>query len=274
MDRRTRVKARPLLFAWCAALGLIACQDAGPEAGQECNGGKCDGLGDTSRVDLMPRAPQAPGTISITRDEDDWMCEVIGSRGEIVLLSPTYASRTSALNGSLGIEENGVLPERYVVSQSAAGWTFALRAGNNATIADSEPFASEAQARDAVARTRDLVAGIVQYKAALTDGARFVLSRDGSRWRFDLLDEDGQPVARSQTYARRHDAIGGIESVRANGKQPGRYQILDGPPRFVVKATNGVEIAESASFASLDTAAAAAAATQELLVSERVANPW
>ena len=270
---------RRSLLAASAALALFAsapaCQDAGTDPSQDCNGGKCDSLDETGGVDVMPRAPQAPGTISITRNSDQWLCEVIGTKGEIALLSNEYTSRTSALNGALAIEENGVLPERYVVTQTGAGWSFALRAGNNATIADSEVFASEAQASEAAERTRELIAGIVQYKAALTDGARFELDRDGTRWAFELLDEDGQPVLTSQTYARRHDAIGGIESVRANGKQPGRYQLLDGPPRFVLKAANGQEIAESsATYDTLEAAEAAIAATQALLVSERVANPW
>jgi uncharacterized protein len=269
------MKARRSLLAGCLALALFGCQDAGTDPGQDCNQGKCDGLGDSSTPsDLMPRAPQAPGTISITRNADDWLCEVIGSRGEIVLLSRTYDARTAALNGALAIEENGVLPERYVVSQTGAGWSFVLRAGNNATIAESELYATEAEARAAATEARDLVAGIVQYKTALADGARFELSRDGSQWSFALLDDDGEPRMTSQTYARRHDAITGIESVRVNGKDPARYQLLDGPPRFILKAANGREIAASAPYDTRVAAEAAIAATQTLLVSERVASPW
>jgi uncharacterized protein YegP (UPF0339 family) len=266
--------ARRLLLA-AVFLAPIACQGAGTEDGQDCNGGKCDSLDDTGSTDLMPRAPQAPGTISITRNGDQWLCEVIGSYGEIVLLSQAYSERTSALSGALSIEENGVLPERYLVSQSDAGWSFALRAGNNVTLADSRVFETEAEAVAAAELARDLVAGIVQYKAAVTDGARFELSRDGSSWRFDLLGDDGETVMSSQLYSRRHDAITGVESVRANGKDQARYQVLDSPPRFILKAGNGEEIAESAAtFADLDSVNAAIAQTQTLLVSERVASPW
>ncbi len=265
-----------MLLALGAALGLFACQDAGPDTGQDCNGGKCDSLDDEgSGADLMPRAPVAPGTISITRNDDRWLCELIGPKGTIVMLSRDYDSRASALNGSLAIEENGVLPERYVVAQTDDGWVFSLRAGNNTTIAESGAFATEADARSAIEELRDLVAGIVQYKAALTDGARFDLTRDGSSWAFDLVDEAQQPLLKSQVYSRRLDAITGIESVRANGKDADRYQVLDGPPRFVLEASNGQEIAESGStYASVEDAQAAVAETQALLTSERVANPW
>ena len=267
--------ARKWLLAWCAALQLVACQGAGGDDGQDCNGGKCDDLGEGGGDDLMPAAPQAPGTISITRNDATWLCEVIGSKGEIALLSTSYTSRTSALNGALAIEENGVLPERYVVSQGDAGWSFALRAGNNATIADSAVFASEEEARAAAEATRDLVAGIVQYKAAVTGGARFVLSRDeAGKWRFDLFDEAEAVILSSQLYSRRQDAITGIESVRLNGKETGRYTVLADPPRFIIKAANGEEIAASAAFDSADAAESAVASTRSLLVSERAANPW
>jgi uncharacterized protein YegP (UPF0339 family) len=269
------MKARNSLLAWCAALALLGCQGAGVEDGQDCNGAKCDDLGDTAGNDLMPRAPQAPGTISITRNAEEWLCEVIGSKGEIALLSTEYSSRTSALNGALAIEENGVLPERYVISQSDGGWSFALRAGNNATIADSATFASEEEARAAAEATRELVAGIVQYKAAMTGGARFVLSRDGSSWKFELVDEDAALLLVSQVYSRRQDAITGIESVRVNGKDPARYQLLADPPRYILKAGNGEEIGESGTtFDSAEAAQAAIAETQGLLVSEKAANPW
>lgn len=269
------MKARIVPLAWCAVLALLACQEAGPEGGQDCNGAKCDDLGDSAGNDLMPRAPYAPGTISIARNGEQWLCEVIGSKGEFVLLSTDYSSRTSALNGALGIEENGVLLERYVVSQTDAGWSFALRAGNNATIAQSALFASEEEARAAAEATRDLVAGIVQYKAAMIGGARFVLSRDGSQWRFDLLDEGGATILASQVYSRRQDAITGIESVRVNGKDESKYELLADPPRFILKAANGEEIAESGSaFDNPEAAQSAIADTQALLVSERAANPW
>jgi uncharacterized protein YegP (UPF0339 family) len=267
--------ARKWLLAWCAALGLVACQGAGAEDGQDCNQGKCDGFDEAGGEDLMPRAPAAPGTISITRSGESWLCEVIGPKGEIALLSTEYTSRTSALNGALAIEENGVLPERYLVSQSAAGWTVALRAGNNATIAESQAFASEAEAQAAGDAMRELVAGIVQYKAAMTGGARFVLARDGALWRFELLAEDGDSLLESQDYSRRQDAITGIESVRANGKLADKYVVLADPPRFILKAGNGEEIAASGtSYDSAEAAQAAVAETQALLVSERAANPW
>jgi hypothetical protein len=259
----------------CVALmaGLLGCQEAGTDG--EC-AGKCDDLDDSAAFGkLMPRAPETPGIISISRNEDSWFCEVIGARGDIVLLSEEYTTRASALNGALAIEENGVDEARYQVLEVEGGWGFVLRAGNNVVLADSQVFASEAEGEAAAALARDLVAGIVQYKAAVTSGARFELGRDGSAWDFTLRDADGTPLLVSQTYSRRRDAITGIESVRNNGKDEGRYVVLDSPPRFILKAANGEEIGESSTtFASAEDAQAAVSSLRALLASERVANPW
>ncbi|MEN8160231.1 MAG: DUF1508 domain-containing protein [Myxococcota bacterium] len=63
--------------------------------------------------------------------------------------------------------------------------------------------------------------------------------------------------------------------VRLNGKDDGRYVLLDSPHRFILKAANGVEIAESAeTYGSAAEAEAAITSTRALLSSERVANPW
>lgn len=260
------------LFLCCSLLALVACQDAGIDS-PECEGVRCDTP--TQSVDIMPRAPSTPGTVSITRNQDQWLFEVIGAKGEIVLMSEDYSSKSNALNGILSVEENGVQEARYEVVEDAGNWSFVLRAGNNEVIADSQTFQSEAAAREAAEAARQLVAGIVQYKAALDVGAQFGLDRDGSEWEFDLTDAEGEGVLKSQVYSRRRDALGGIESVRNNGKDLNRYVLLDGPPRFILKAGNGQEIAESSkSYASLDEAQAAIDSAQELLRSERVANPW
>jgi uncharacterized protein YegP (UPF0339 family) len=260
------------LFLCASLLTLVACQEAGIDS-SECDGVRCD---DPSQsVDIMPRAPSTPGTVGITRTQDQWLFEIIGAKGEIVLLSEEYSSKSNALNGILSVEENGVQEDQYEVVETAAGWSFVLRAGNNEVIADGQTFASEAAAQEAAQASRALVAGIVQYKAALDVGAQFGLDRDGGEWEFNLQDDEGESLLKSQIYQRRRDALGGIESVRNNGKDANRYVLLDGPPRFILKAGNGQEIAESAkSYPSLDAAQAAIDSTQELLRSERVANPW
>ncbi len=262
------------ILACLFVLGLGACDGSGLDA-EPCAGGKCDDPSQLSAGELMPRAPETSGAINMSRNQSSWLFEVIGDKGEIVLLSQNYTQRDSALAGVLSVEDNGVLAERYVVRQSDAGWAFELRAANNEVLGDSQLFSSQAEADAAVVTTRDLIAGIVQYKAALNTGAAFQLGRQSSAWNFELRDAEGQLQLRSQEYSRRRDAITGIESVRNNGKNPARYTIVDQPVRFVLKASNGQEIAESATtFENREAAQAAITQIQALLLSERVANPW
>ncbi len=262
------MSSRKLLFALCAALALGACQDEGPAP--DCTTGKCDQIGD---VGQLMQGPLSPGNITRVRDGDSWRFQVTGDKGAIVLLSKEYADSAAAANALLSVEENGVLAERYSVVGSSGRYTLELKAANGALLATSEAFGSEAEAKAAITTSRDLIAGIVQYRTAITDGPRFALDREGSQWTFSLDDADGTALLVSQTYARRAAAITGIESVRKNGKDAARFSIVDS--RFVIKATNGEEIAESAkTYDSPAAAQAAATSVRELLVSERVANPW
>lgn len=266
--------SRKSLLACCVVLGLFGCESADMDS-KYCSGAKCDDPNQIGAGELMPRAPSTPGSLGVTRNQDSWTFELIGAKGEIVLLSENYAQRTAALGGMLSLEENGVLAERYTLKQTNGGWAIELRAANNELLADSQLFASEAEAAAAIESTRELIAGVVQYKSALAGGAGFELARDAADWEFVLRDEDGQAIMQSQVYSRRTDAITGIESVRSNGKEITRYSIVDGPTRFVLKAGNGEEIAESSeTFASHEAAQAAIEQTQTLLRSERVANPW
>lgn len=259
------------LLACCLVLGFIGCQDA-EFTDSDCGSAKCDEVGVGQ---LMPRAPETPGTIGVTRNDDRWLFEVIGAKGEILLLSENYAQKSSALNGLLSVEENGVLAERYSVHEVNGGFAVELRAANNELLADSQVFKTEAAALGAIDSTRELIAGIIQYKAALVSGAAFELARDDKNWEFALRDEAGLGLMRSQRYSRRRDAITGISSVRDNGKDTARYTILEQPIRFILKAVNGQEIAESSqTFQTRAAAQAAIDSTQALLISERVANPW
>ncbi len=266
--------ARNSLLICCTLFGLAGCESAAYDS-ELCEKGRCDDPSQISAQQLMPRAPQTPGAVNLTRRGQDWLFEVIGAKGEIVLLSERYASKTAARNGVLSAEENGVNPGRYEVRESGGSWSYTLRAANGQVLADSQIFATEGEARDAAESARDLVAGIVQYRAAMVSGAGFDLLKQDGKWSFELSDDEGDALVTSQRYTNRTNALTGIASVRNNGKDAGRYEILSSPPRYIIKARNGEEIAESSqSYASEDAAREAANSLQALLKSERVANPW
>lgn len=264
-----------LLGALLAVAGCSVTNDQ-----ENCESGKCDGWGGGDGANtVMQQLPTKSGEFSITRDTDDlWAFEAIGERGEIVLFSQDYLERVSALNGILSVEENGVLKERYRVVQNSQGWGFELRAANNQVIATSQTFETEEEALAGTVEARDLIASILQFKAAVDRGAKFDLWRDGGdgQWHFDLLAADQSVLLNSEAYTRRSGALNGIESVRENGKNELRYELLqDGVKHFfILKAANGQEIASSPSFVSPEAAQAGIKSIQALLVSERVGNPW
>jgi hypothetical protein len=244
------------------------------------SGNNSQNVTDTAADPFMEKTPVAPGEFAITRGSDgQWYFNAIGARGDILLISEGYVERPSALNGVLSVEENGVLLERYQISETADGdFNFVLRAGNNQVIADSQLFRSLEEAQAGVEAARELVAGILQYKAAMTQGARFDLWRDKSdnEWHFVMRADDGRILLESEGYQGRTGAVNGIESVRLNGKDLGRYQVLDGGGElyFILKAANGQEIAVSDSFPTAVEVEASITETNQLLISERVANPW
>jgi hypothetical protein len=258
-------------FAVAGALMLTGCVD--------------DSISDTQAVteqiseSLMPNAPEAPGEFQVARNHaGEWFFNALGANGEIMLLSQTYQEQASALNGILSVEENGVLLERYEVSGADESWSFVLRAGNGQVIADSPLYRSAEDADAGVMAARELVAGILQYKAAATKGARFDLWREkgDNKWYFVLLTADGRVLLASQSYTGRTNAVTGLQSVRLNGKDLTRYQIkgAEGEVFLSLKAANGKEIASSGPHASIEAAEAIKTEANELLLSERVGNPW
>jgi uncharacterized protein YegP (UPF0339 family) len=262
------------------ALVLGACAEPSGTSSQS-GGGKADSpWGEGIAESAMQVLPERPGMIDLARDPaNQWSARLIGPGGEIYLQTKFHSAESSAANASLGIKENGVLLERYQVAPTDGGCSFELRAANHQVIATGPSFATCAEANAAVEATRELIAGVVQFEAAVTGGARFELWREPSdgKWRFALRAADQRVLLASQTYSRRLDAVGGITSVRANGKLLDRYRTVanqDGSLSISLKAGNGQEIAASGPYPTAKQAQAVVDESVQLLSSERVGNPW
>lgn len=269
---------RNSILAGLGTIGLIACQVELALTDPDQCFGKCDSAGDqAASADLMRQAPLPPAKLEISRNKGGkWLCELIGAKGEAILSSDTeYEEKAGAIAVALSVEENGIDAANYEVVKAGGRWKVVLRAPNGVVLLDS-PLMDQAQAQGEAAKTRDLVARIVQYRTALeAKGARFRLEREGEghRFVFKLLDADKKLLLTSQTYERRRDAVTGILSVRENGKIESRYELFESGLGFRLKARNGEEIGR-AQFSSREETRAAMSATQSLLRSERVANPW
>ena len=68
---------------------------------------------------------------------------------------------------------------------------------------------------------------------------------------FSFVDDAGRMVVKSENYAAKKSAQSGIESVRKNCAEDGRYEMLaarNGKFYFNLKASNGQIVATSAMF--------------------------
>ena len=93
---------------------------------------------------------------------------------------------------------------------------------------------------------------------------------------FKLINADGGTLVRSEGYNAKASATNGIESVRKNSTEDGRYELKeasDGRPFFNLKASNGQvvgtspmfkdEAARSAAIAEVKSGAAGAAVSDK-----------
>ena len=70
---------------------------------------------------------------------------------------------------------------------------------------------------------------------------------------FSLLAGNGQTILSSEMYEAKASAVNGIESVKKNAADPGRFDRLDGKdgsPYFTLKAGNGQVIGQSQMYSS------------------------
>ncbi len=118
----------------------------------------------------VTRSNAVRGTETVVRNVGaylDWMANRTGARfdvfrgadgrhyfnlyaanGEIVLSSQGYSSEAAAYNGVFSVADNGLLPERYEVLDSADGGAyFTLKARNGRVIGVSEVYATRSNAQ-------------------------------------------------------------------------------------------------------------------------------
>ena len=83
--------------------------------------------------------------------------------------------------------------------------------------------------------------------------SRFELKKSkNDKFVFNLLADNGQVVLTSELYESKASALNGIESVKKNAPDDGRYARLsakDGSPYFTLKAGNGQVIGLSHMYA-------------------------
>ena len=84
--------------------------------------------------------------------------------------------------------------------------------------------------------------------------AKFELKKSkNEKFFFNLLATNGQIILTSEMYEAKASAVNGIESVKKNAADDGRYERLtgkDGAPYFTLKAGNSQVIGQSQMYSS------------------------
>jgi hypothetical protein len=166
--------------------------------------------------------------------------------------------------------------QNYKVLKASNGSTTSTPSPPTAIIGTSETYSTKSNAtkgRDAV---KALVIKELRIEAAKTGGAKFstFVGNDGDTY-FNLRAANGEIVLQSEGYEDKSGALGGIESVRENGRVAEQFEIIETADQafFHLLAGNGEIIAVSEVYASVDNAERAVDSIVALVESEKIADP-
>ncbi|MDR0435374.1 MAG: YegP family protein [Propionibacteriaceae bacterium] len=109
---------------------------------------------------------------------------------------------------------------KFVIKESAKGFSFALVASNGETIGVSEVYSAKATAVrgiESVKKNASIAAIEDQTKDETAKNPKFeVYSDKGGQFRFRLKASNGEIILASEAYKVKASALAGVESVRKN----------------------------------------------------------
>jgi uncharacterized protein YegP (UPF0339 family) len=180
---------------------------------------------------------------------------LLAGNGENVLRSEGYVSWSGAEKGIDSVQKNGVDVNNFDLLQAKNGqYYFNLLAQNGEIIGTSELYTTKSSATKAIGTVSGIIAKTVEIGAATTDDPRFrVFLGLNKKYYFHLRAKNGEIVLQSQGYKSHSSAQKGVESVRANGVDAARYEVLEaanGQHYFVLKAKNGKVIGVGETYSS------------------------
>ena len=113
---------------------------------------------------------------------------------------------------------------KFVVNQSAAGFKFDLKAGNNETIATSEVYETKAACLKGVESVKACCVGEVEDQTVEpvvpVKHPKYELYTDkAGQFRFRLKAANGQIIATSEGYKSKDGCENGIQSVKKNAPE-------------------------------------------------------
>ena len=113
---------------------------------------------------------------------------------------------------------------KFVVKETATGFTFALKASNGETIATSEVYSTKAACLNGIESVKTCCVGEVEDQTVEAVEAKkcpkFELYADkAGEFRFRLKAKNGEVIASSEGYKSKAGCENGIESVKKNAPE-------------------------------------------------------
>jgi len=210
------------------------------------------------------------GKFDLWQANDGWHFHLAAGNGAILLTSEAYSSRTSAINGVLAVETNGVDSAQYSLKQAAnGGYLLHLNAANNEIISFSHTYTTKSNATRAIASCVKAVTTYLDKLEANTTGAR-VQVEEGStnQFRFNVFASNGQVVLSSESYTTAAAAWNGAFAVQDAATLDTSFAILtasDGRFYFTLTAQNGQIVGISQMYTTKASATAGIASVKATL---------
>ena len=210
------------------------------------------------------------GKFDLWQANDGWHFHLTAGNGAVLLTSEAYSSRTSAINGVLSVETNGVDNAQYSLKQAAnGGYVLHLDAANNEIISFSQVYSTKSNATRAIASCVKAVTTFLDKQEANTTGARVAVEQGSTnQFRFNLFAANGQVVLSSESYTTAAAAWNGAFAVQDAAALDAGFAILtaaDGRFYFTLTAQNGQIVGISQMYTTKASATAGIASVKSTL---------
>jgi uncharacterized protein len=183
--------------------------------------------------------------------------DFVAGNGQNVLRSEAYTTAQGAAKGIAAVTAAGVDSAAYDVQLAKNGeYYFNIVAANHEIVATSETYSSKSNATRAASTVRQLInlTGAKPEAAPAVKRERFeTFTGEDKKVYFRLRANNGEIVLGSQAYTAKSSALNGIESVKSNGVNAARFQIVetvDGEYAIRLVAANGQIIGRGESYVS------------------------
>ena len=213
----------------------------------------------------------APGQFDLWQSTDGkFRFHLLAGNKNVLLTSEGYSTRANAISGVLSVLANGVDPAQYQIAQSTNGKYFLrLRvAANGEQLGITQLYSSKSNAKRAITSCVRAVTSYLTNVYENPSRAHVEVSEEAGAFGFVVLASDGTELVASHAYASESSAWNGAFLIQEQAAAEVAFELTetDEGYAFAIKASNGLVIATSPSFASAELARAASDATRAELV--------